>query len=84
MVAAGVVIGVLQLTVIPYLTYQGGRRALIEGVRVHADWRSRGVGRLMFEWAIRRAQARGCHMLQLTSSIFRVAAVDVIGARASP
>jgi len=73
-VAADVVIGVLQLTFIPSLTYQGGWRALIEGVRVHADWRSRGVGRLMFEWAIRRARARGCHMLQLTTDKSRPAA----------
>ena len=70
----GVVIGVLQLTLIPSLTYQGGWRALIEGVRVHADWRSRGVGRLMFEWAIQRARARGCHMLQLTTDKTRPAA----------
>jgi len=73
-VAAGAVIGVLQLTFIPYLTYRGGWRALIEGVRVHADWRSRGVGRLMFEWAIRRARTRGCHMLQLTTDKSRPAA----------
>ena len=61
------VIGVLQLTFIPYLTYRGGWRALIEGVRVHREHRSGGVGRKLFEWAIERARARGCHMLQLTS-----------------
>lgn len=60
------VIGVLQLTFIPYLTYQGGWRALIEGVRVNAALRSEGVGRTMFEWAISRAKQRGCHLVQLT------------------
>lgn len=60
------VVGVLQLTFIPYLTYQGGWRALIEGVRVDATLRSKGLGRTMFEWAISRAKQRGCHLVQLT------------------
>ncbi len=63
----GAVIGVLQLTFIPYLTYQGGWRALIEGVRVDARHRSEGLGRVFFQWAIARARQRGCHLLQLTT-----------------
>jgi len=61
------VIGVLQLTFLPYLTYQGGWRALIEGVRTAADMRSAGIGRFMFEWAITQARAHGCHVVQLTT-----------------
>jgi GNAT superfamily N-acetyltransferase len=61
------VVGVLQITYLPYLTYQGGWRALIEGVRTAADTRSRGIGRFMFEWAIAEARARGCHVVQLTT-----------------
>ena len=61
------VIGVLQLTFIPYLTYQGSWRALIEGVRVASDRRSGGIGRQLIEWCIARARARGCRMVQLTS-----------------
>lgn len=59
--------GVLQLTFIPSLTYQGSWRALIEGVRIDAAMRGRGLGRQMFEWAIARARQRGCHLLQLTT-----------------
>ena len=40
----GAVVGVLQLTFIPYLTHQGSRRALIEGVRVASSHRSAGFG----------------------------------------
>lgn len=60
------IVGVLQLTFIPYLTYQGGWRALIEGVRVSSAARGRGIGRALFEWSITRARKRGCHVVQLT------------------
>ncbi len=52
----GAVTGVLQLTFIPGLTYQGGWRALIEGVRVDAANRSSGLGKAMVEHAIERAR----------------------------
>jgi ribosomal protein S18 acetylase RimI-like enzyme len=41
------VIGTLQLTFIPSLTYTGGARAQLEGVRVDASHRRRGLGREM-------------------------------------
>ena len=61
------VVGVLQLTYLPSLTYQGGWRALIEGARVDSGERSQGLGKALFEWAITRARERGCHMVQLTT-----------------
>ena len=63
----GTTVGMLQITYIPYLTYQGSWRALIEGVRVQAEHRGRGIGRRMFTWAIERARLRGCAIVQLTS-----------------
>lgn len=63
----GDVIGTLQLTVIPYLTYQGGVRAIIEAVRVAPASRGRGVGERLIAWAVERARRRGCHMVQLTT-----------------
>jgi GNAT superfamily N-acetyltransferase len=69
------VVGVLQITFIPYLTYRGGWRALIEGVRVDASVRSGGIGTRLFEWAIARARERGCHMVQLTSDKSRPDAI---------
>jgi GNAT superfamily N-acetyltransferase len=65
--SGGQVMGVLQLTIIPYLTYQGSKRALIEGVRVHRDARGRGLGKQMFGWAITMARDAGCHVVQLTT-----------------
>ncbi|MFK7810923.1 MAG: N-acetyltransferase family protein [Maribacter sp.] len=61
------VIGTLQLSFIQYLTYRGGIRAQIEAVRIRKDKRGLGIGRIMFEWAINRAQERNAHLLQLTT-----------------
>ena len=48
-----VVIGILQLTYIPYLTYKGSWRCLIEGVRIHEDYRGQGLGTQLFAMPIR-------------------------------
>ncbi|GAA2288545.1 GNAT family N-acetyltransferase [Actinomadura luteofluorescens] len=64
---AGAVAGTLQLTFIPGLTYTGGERAQIEGVRVAAEQRGAGLGQLLITWAIDRARARGCRVVQLTT-----------------
>jgi GNAT superfamily N-acetyltransferase len=74
-VHGGRLIGVLQLTFIPYLTYRGGWRALIEGVRVDGSMRSSGVGRKLIDRAIERARERGCHLVQLTSDKARPDAI---------
>jgi ribosomal protein S18 acetylase RimI-like enzyme len=66
-VREGVVIGCLQLTFIPGLSRQGAERALIESVRVARDRRGQGIGRRLFDWAIARARARGCRLVQLTT-----------------
>jgi len=72
---AATVVGVLQITFIPYLTHQGSWRALIEGVRVAAEVRSSGVGKRLFMWAIDRARERKCHLVQLTSDKSRPDAI---------
>lgn len=64
---AGRVVGTLQLTFLPYLTYQGGTRAQIEAVRVAAELRGTGVGTRFLRWAIDAARERGCHLVQLTT-----------------
>lgn len=69
------IVGTFQLTFVSNLTFQGGKRAQIEGVRVKDSVRGKGIGREMFLWAIERARARGCHLLQLTSNKQRVDAI---------
>ncbi|TDD73621.1 GNAT family N-acetyltransferase [Actinomadura darangshiensis] len=65
--AGGAVAGTLQLTFIPGLTYTGGERAQIEGVRIAAEQRGAGLGQAMITWAIDRARERGCRVVQLTT-----------------
>ncbi len=60
-------VGMMQLTFIPYLTHTGSWRCLIEGVRVARSHRGKGAGRRMIEWAIERARERQCGIVQLTS-----------------
>lgn len=61
------IVGVQQVTFTPYLTYQGGWRATIEGVRTASSVRGQGIGSQLISYAIERAKVRGCHLVQLTT-----------------
>ena len=63
----GTVIGCLQLTLIPGLARRGAKRGLIEGVRVAASCRGRGIGERLIRHAIEASRAAGCGLVQLTS-----------------
>ena len=75
-VVDGAVAGCLQLTFIPGLTYQGGERAQVEGVRVSASVRGQGLGKAMMAHAIALAKARGGVLMQLTTDKRRAEAQD--------
>ncbi|MGW4033722.1 N-acetyltransferase family protein [Streptomyces sp. NPDC004838] len=68
------VVGTLQLTIVPGLSRRGAIRAIIEGVRVHADERGSGLGTRLIEWAIEESRHRNCDLVQLTSDASRTAA----------
>lgn len=61
------IVGTLQLTFIPYLTFGGSLVAQIEAVHVAPHRRGRGIGESMMRWAIDQAIQRKCHRVQLTS-----------------
>jgi ribosomal protein S18 acetylase RimI-like enzyme len=71
----GAVVGVLQLMILPHLQHTGKSRAQIEGVRVAAEYRSRGLGRYLFDHAIECARDAGCGLVQLTSDASRADAL---------
>ena len=64
----GDVVGTLQLTFIPGLSFQGAWRAQVEGVRVRHDMRNQQIGTRLMEWVIGRARDRGCRLIQLSSN----------------
>ena len=68
----GEVVGCLQLSFLPGLSRQGAWRGLIEGVRIAAPVRNRGLGRELVSWAVERCRERGCAMVQLTTDKSRV------------
>jgi GNAT superfamily N-acetyltransferase len=61
------VIATMQLSMLPGLARRGALRAQIEAVRVRADYRGRGLGAALFEWAVAEARRRGCALVQLTT-----------------
>jgi len=61
------VIGVAQINYLHYLTYQGGLRAQIEGVRIHKKYQGKGLGKQLFQYLISRAKNKNCHLVQLTT-----------------
>jgi ribosomal protein S18 acetylase RimI-like enzyme len=69
------VIGMLQLTFIPGLSFQGRTRAQIETVRVKASARGKGVGKQLFRRAIEMAEQAGCAIVQLTTDRQRADAI---------
>lgn len=71
----GEVVGCMQLTAIPHLTFEGGRRLQIEGVRVKTGVRGRKIGAAMIDWAVASAEELGCHLVQLTSNRTRADAL---------
>lgn len=60
-------VATFHLTFIQYLTHQGGLRAQIEAVRTNSKFRGQGIGKKVFEYAINRAKAKGCILIQLTT-----------------
>lgn len=64
----GEIVGTMQITFTPSISFQGGKRAGVESVRVDARYRGRGLGKALMLWAIERAKKEGCHVLQLTTN----------------
>ncbi|MQX36636.1 GNAT family N-acetyltransferase [Roseospira navarrensis] len=67
----GVVVGTLQITLIPGLSHRGTWRGQIEAVRIARDLRGAGLGRRLMDWAVAHCRDQGCRLVQLTSDATR-------------
>jgi len=68
----GLVVGCLQLCILPGLSSQGASRGLIEDVRVASDRRGRGIGEQLVQWAVAEARGRQCRLVELLTHHTRV------------
>ncbi len=69
------IIGTYQLTFIPSLSHQGSLRMQIESVRVSRAFRGKGVGKWMIDQAVKIANEKNAHYVQLTSNKDRTEAI---------
>lgn len=68
----GEVAGTAQLSFLPGLTLGATTRLQIEGVRIAASHRGRGLGHRLLRWAEDEGRRRGCGLIQLTTNNVRV------------
>ena len=64
----GEIIGTLQITFTPSISFQGRKRATVESVRVDEKYRGQGIGKQLMRWAINRAREENCFAVQLTTN----------------
>ena len=63
----GEIVGTLQITFTPSISFQGGKRATVESVRIDEKFRGQGLGKELMKWAINRAREENCVAVQLTT-----------------
>lgn len=63
----GNVIGTMQYTVIAHINRSGRKRAQVESVHVHRDYRGKGIGQKFMAFAEDMAKQDGCGIIQLTT-----------------
>lgn len=73
-VDGAVVVGTMQLLIIPSVSRKGSWRGQIEAVRIASPLRGGRLGEGFVRWAIEQCRASGCVSVQLTSDNTRAAA----------
>jgi GNAT superfamily N-acetyltransferase len=64
----GAVVGTLSFIYLYNIAYRARSVAQLESVHVAPEFRSRGIGEAMVQWAIEEARRLGCGRVQLTSN----------------
>ncbi len=71
----GKVVGTLQMTMIPNLSFQGSTRCIVQAVRISSELRGQGLGSQLMDWSVDRAREHGCVMVELASNLKRPDAI---------
>ncbi len=67
----GKIIGTFVLTILDYFAHNGKRAGVLEDVVVDERERSKGIGKLMLNFAIEECRKNNCYKLALSSNIKR-------------
>lgn len=67
----GLVVGTMVLLIVPNLSHEARPWAIVENMVVDSNYRLKGIGRLLMDYAINRAREAGCYKLQLLSNVKR-------------
>src|SRR5437588_11539189 len=70
----GQTVGTFTLLIMACLAHQGKPSGIVEDVVVDEQWRGKGVGKLMMQFAMDYCKRAGCSKLALSSNMKRVAA----------
>jgi GNAT superfamily N-acetyltransferase len=63
--------GTFVIYFLPNMTRSGRMAAVLENIVVDAEYRSKGIGRSMLEFARQKAVEQNCYKLSLTSNLKR-------------
>lgn len=64
----GKVVGTVVLIIVPNLSHNASPWALMENMVVDSEYRRQGIGKLLTDYAVRRAKAERCFEIQLSST----------------
>jgi GNAT superfamily N-acetyltransferase len=70
------IVGTFELLIMDNLAHNGQPSGIVEDVVVDFDYRSKGIGRKMMEYAMGICKGKGCYKLSLSSNISRNKAHD--------
>jgi GNAT superfamily N-acetyltransferase len=70
----GKIIGAFALLIMDNLAHRGAPSGVVEDVVVHAEWRGRGIGKAVMQFAMEQCCQAGCYKLALSSNLKRESA----------
>jgi GNAT superfamily N-acetyltransferase len=65
------VVGTFELLIMDNLAHNGSPSGIVEDVAVDANFRSKGIGKKMMEFAMEMCRQHGCYKLTLSSNLIR-------------
>ena len=65
------IVGTFTLAILDNMAHLGSSSGLVEAVVVHENYRSKGVGKQMMEYAMERCREAKCYKMSLSSNIKR-------------